>query len=173
MPDRPEAPDPDELLSLPQAARIAGLSRRTLQTAVRLGYLDAHKLHPAARDWFVRRGELHRYLMGRRRARPAPLPADYVAPRSTSASTEHRVAAAADPALLGHTLARWQAADQLSEEALAAALGIGVGKLAAVAMTGRPDPSDARYAEDLAAIAAEYGLHAEVLDRAIRAHGNK
>ena len=84
MADPTEAPDPDELLTLPQAARIAGLSRRTLQTAVRLHYLDARKLHPAARDWFVTRGELHRYLMGRRRARPAPLPADYVPPRETT-----------------------------------------------------------------------------------------
>ena len=81
MPDPTEAPDPDELLSLPEAARIAGLSRRTLQNLVHQGHLQAHKLHPKARDWFVTRGELHRYLMGRRRARPAPLPADYVPPR--------------------------------------------------------------------------------------------
>jgi hypothetical protein len=81
MPDPDEGPDPEELLSLPQAALIAGLSRRTLQNAIHLRYVAAHKLHPAARDWFVTRGELHRYLMGRRRARPAPLPADYVAPR--------------------------------------------------------------------------------------------
>jgi hypothetical protein len=168
MSDGSEAPDPDELLTLPQAARIAGLSRRTLQNAIHLDYLAARKLHPSARDWFVTRGELHRYLMGRRRARPAPLPADYVAPRSTSRAAEGR--AVADPTLLGHTLARWQAAEQLTGEGIAAALGIGVDQLAAVAATVRPDPADARYTENLAAIAAQYGLSAEVLDRAIRTH---
>src|SRR5690348_12298447 len=101
MPDPAEAPDPNELLTLPQAARVAGLSRRTLQTAVRLGYLAARKLHPAAREWFVTRGELHRYLMGRRRARPAPLPANYVAPRGIAPVAEEHMGAATDPTLLG------------------------------------------------------------------------
>jgi len=88
MSDPDAGPDPEELLSLPQAAHIAGLSRRTLQNAIHLKYVSARKLHPAARDWFVTRGELHRYLMGRRRARPAPLPADYVAPRNPTPPAE-------------------------------------------------------------------------------------
>lgn len=76
-----QRPDPDELLSLPRAATIAGLGTRTVQTAIRRGNLPATKLVPGAREWFIRRGDLHRYLVGRRRGTPAPLPADYVAPR--------------------------------------------------------------------------------------------
>jgi hypothetical protein len=170
MPDPAEAPDPDELLTLPQAARIAGLSRRTLQTAVHMGYLAARKLHPAAREWFVTRGELHRYLMGRRRARPAPLPADYVAPRGTAPMAAQHMPAAGDPALLGAALARWQAAEGLSDAEVAAALGIGLDQLAVLAITSRPNPSDAHYAEDLAAIAAQHGVHADVLDRILRTY---
>jgi hypothetical protein len=170
MPDPAQAPDPDELLTLPQAARIAGLSRRTLQTAVHMGYLSARKLHPAAREWVVTRGELHRYLMGRRRARPAPLPADYVAPRGTAPMAPECAGAAGDPTLLGTALARWQAAEGLSEVAVAAALGIGVDQLAALAMSRMPNPADPHYAEDLAALATHHGVHAEVLDRVLRAH---
>ena len=76
-----DRPDPEELLSLSRAAEVAGLGARTLQTAIRRGNLSATKLAPGAREWFLRRGELHRYLMSRRRGSPAPLPADYVAPR--------------------------------------------------------------------------------------------
>ncbi|MGH2411812.1 MAG: hypothetical protein ACRDGS_15835 [Chloroflexota bacterium] len=74
-------PDPEELLSLSRAAVVAGLGARTLQTAIRRGNLSATKLAPGAREWFIRRGELHRYLMSRRRGSPAPLPADYLPPR--------------------------------------------------------------------------------------------
>jgi hypothetical protein len=80
MPDD-QRPDPVELLSLPRAAAIAGLGTRTVQTAIRRGNLPATKLVPGAREWFILRGDLHRYLMGRRRGTPAPLPADYLAPR--------------------------------------------------------------------------------------------
>jgi hypothetical protein len=85
MPEE-QRPDPDELLSLPRAAAIAGLGTRTVQTAIRRGNLPATKLVPGAREWFIRRGDLHRYLMGRRRGTPAPLPADYLAPRGMEGS---------------------------------------------------------------------------------------
>ncbi len=74
-------PGPEELLSLSRAAVVAGLGARTLQTAIRRGNLSATKLAPGAREWFIRRSELHRYLMSRRRGSPAPLPAEYVPPR--------------------------------------------------------------------------------------------
>jgi hypothetical protein len=88
--DMPEdqRPDPDELLSLPRAAALAGLGTRTVQTSIRRGNLPATKLVPGAREWFIRRGDLHRYLMGRRRGTPALLPADYVAPRGMEANKE-------------------------------------------------------------------------------------
>jgi hypothetical protein len=76
-----DRPDPEELLSLSRAAVVAGLGARTLQTAIRRGNLSATKLAPGAREWFIRRGELHRYLMSRRRGSPAPLPAEYQPPR--------------------------------------------------------------------------------------------
>ncbi|HVA88574.1 MAG TPA: hypothetical protein VNL71_01910 [Chloroflexota bacterium] len=76
-------PDPEELLSLSRAAAVAGLGARTLQTAIRRGNLTATKLAPGAREWFISRGELHRYLMSRRRGSPAPLPAEYAAPRES------------------------------------------------------------------------------------------
>ena len=80
-----ELPDAAELLSLPRAAAVAGLSPRTLMTAIRRGNLPATRLAPGAREWFVSRGDLHRYLMGRRRGTPAALPLDYVAPREAPA----------------------------------------------------------------------------------------
>ena len=76
-----DRPDPEELLSLSRAAEVAGLGARTLQTSIRRGNLSATKLAPGAREWFIRRAELHRYLMSRRRGTPAPLPADYQPPR--------------------------------------------------------------------------------------------
>ncbi len=76
-----DRPDPEELLSLAHAAEVAGLGARTLQTAIRRGNLSATKLAPGAREWFIRRGELHRYLINRRRGSPAPLPAEYLPPR--------------------------------------------------------------------------------------------
>ena len=80
-----ERPDPEELLSLSRAAAVAGLGSRTLQTSIRRGTLAATKLAPGAREWFIRRGDLHRYLMGRRRGTPAPLPPGYMPPRETTA----------------------------------------------------------------------------------------
>lgn len=57
------------------------LSARTLMTAIRRGTLPAARLAPGAREWFVSRGALHRYLMGRRRGTPAALPPGYMAPQ--------------------------------------------------------------------------------------------
>ena len=75
-----ERPDADELLTFPEAARIAGLGVGTLQTQRKRGKLAVVR---RGRDWFITRGELHRYLIGRddrRGGTPAPLPPGYIAP---------------------------------------------------------------------------------------------
>jgi hypothetical protein len=71
-----------------RAAAIAGLGTRTVQMSIRRGKLPATNLVPGACEWFIRRGDLHRYLIVRRRGTPAPLPADYVAPRGIEANKE-------------------------------------------------------------------------------------
>ena len=75
-----ERPDADELLTFPEAARIAGLGVGTLQTQRKRGKLAVVR---RGRDWFITRGELHRYLIGRddrRGGTSAPLPPGYTAP---------------------------------------------------------------------------------------------
>src|SRR5260370_15318447 len=77
-----ERPDPNELLTFPEAAQIAGMGVGTLQTQRKRGKLAVVR---RGRDWFITRGELHRYLMSRddrRGGTPAPLPPGYIAPRS-------------------------------------------------------------------------------------------
>ena len=83
-----ERPDPNELLTFPEAARLAGLGVGTLQTQRKRGKLAVVR---RGRDWFISRGELHRYLISRddrRGGTPAPLPPGYVAPGGI---TEHAV----------------------------------------------------------------------------------
>lgn len=70
-------PDPTDQITLAEAARLSGLALRTLQTQRRNGRIAAHKL---GRDWVLTRGELHRYLAARRRARPKALAPSYVTP---------------------------------------------------------------------------------------------
>jgi excisionase family DNA binding protein len=48
-----------DILTLPQAARLAGLSPITLRVQIRNGRLRATKL---GRDWFVTQEELRDYL---------------------------------------------------------------------------------------------------------------
>jgi hypothetical protein len=75
-----ERPDAGELLTFPEAARIAGLGVGTLQTQRKRGKLAVVR---RGRDWFITRGELHRYLISRddrRGGTPAPLPPGYTAP---------------------------------------------------------------------------------------------
>jgi Helix-turn-helix domain len=59
---RRAAPDPAELLTLPEAASIAGLRLGTLHTQLRRGKLAGMK---HGRDLYVTRGELARYLAQR------------------------------------------------------------------------------------------------------------
>jgi Helix-turn-helix domain len=60
--ERRAAPDPDELLTLVEAARVAGLALATLNTQRLRGKLACQK---RGRDWYVTRGELDRYLASR------------------------------------------------------------------------------------------------------------
>ncbi len=55
-------PQPDEPITLADAARVAGLSCGTLHTQLRRGRLPAHKV---GRQWVLTRGDLHRYLQSR------------------------------------------------------------------------------------------------------------
>lgn len=74
-------PDPDEVITLAQAARIAGLNINTLQTQRRLGVLKADLL---GRDRVLTRRALHEYLQRRQsatRGKKNPLPDDYQTPR--------------------------------------------------------------------------------------------
>jgi hypothetical protein len=91
-----ERPDPDELLTFPEAARIAGLGLGTLQTQRKRGKLAVVR---RGRDWFITRGELHRYLTtrdDRRGGTPAPLPPGYVAPRGSDESAAAPIAGVTD-----------------------------------------------------------------------------
>jgi excisionase family DNA binding protein len=93
-----ERPDPDELLTFPEAARIAGLGLGTLQTQRKRGKLAVVR---RGRDWFITRDELHRYLTSRddrRGGTSAPLPPGYVAPRGLEESEEAPNAALTDEA---------------------------------------------------------------------------
>ncbi len=166
-------PQPDDLITLADAARLTGISLGGLQVQRRRGQLAAHKL---GRDWVLRRGELHRYLLERQRARPTPLSPDYVAPSSLAPLPDARRLAklaarvADDPHFLASALARWQADEQLSDPAIAMALGIHLDDLIALRLCRRPDPAQARFGADLATIAAHYGAHAAILDRVLRAY---
>ena len=55
-------PDPDQWLTLPEAAALAGLALTTLHTQHRRGRLA---LERRGRDWYITRRELGRYLAGR------------------------------------------------------------------------------------------------------------
>jgi hypothetical protein len=55
-------PDPEELLTLPEAAALAGLSIRTLHTQLSRGKLAGTK---RGRDWYISRGDMGRYLAAR------------------------------------------------------------------------------------------------------------
>lgn len=55
-------PDPDELLTLPDAAALAGLALTTLHTQHRRGRLA---LERRGRDWYITRRELGHYLATR------------------------------------------------------------------------------------------------------------
>ena len=61
-----------DLLTLAQAAELAGLHRDTLRAQVHNGRLHATKL---GRDWFVTRAELDRYLANRYQRAPQEGPA--------------------------------------------------------------------------------------------------
>jgi excisionase family DNA binding protein len=50
---------PSDILTLPQAARLAGLSPITLRVQIRNGRIKATKV---GRDWVVTRAELRAYL---------------------------------------------------------------------------------------------------------------
>jgi hypothetical protein len=79
-------PDPDEVITLAQAAAIAGLTTKTLHTQQRRGRLPLRKL---GRDRVITRRELHKYLLSRDPARghTAPVPADYETPRGMAPLT--------------------------------------------------------------------------------------
>jgi len=88
-----ERPDADELLTFPEAARIAGLGVGTLQTQRKRGKLAVVR---RGRDWFITRGELHRYLTSRddrRGGTPAPLPPGYTAPRDVDENASAAISA--------------------------------------------------------------------------------
>ena len=74
-----ERPDPDELLTLTQAAALVGLDASTLRQQVHHGKLAAEHLGPL---WIVTRRALHEYLRQRGPGgRPVPLPATYQTPK--------------------------------------------------------------------------------------------
>ncbi len=52
-------PKPSDLLTLPEAAKLAGLAAVTLRVQVHNGRLKAVK---RGRDWWVTRRELERYM---------------------------------------------------------------------------------------------------------------
>jgi excisionase family DNA binding protein len=68
---------PDELITLEQAAAIAGITKDTLRQAAAGGRLDARRI---GHNWLTTRRKLHRYLAGRKRGVVKPLPPDYVTP---------------------------------------------------------------------------------------------
>jgi hypothetical protein len=75
------APDPDEMISVRDAARIAGLARGTLLIQARRGHLTTRRL---GNILVLSRRDLHEYLRRREaatRGKKAPLPPDYRTPR--------------------------------------------------------------------------------------------
>ena len=166
-------PRADELLALADVARLTGIGEAGLKLQCRRGRIVARKLGPA---WVLTRGELHRYLMERERAQPRPLLPAYVAPAGMKGLLdEGRVTVLAartshDPAFVGYALARWQAAEQLSESEMVQMLGMRADDLALLRLYQRPDPAHAAYADDVRTIAAHCGAHPDVLDRVLRTY---
>jgi hypothetical protein len=70
-------PDPDEVVTLAEAATISGVDRNTLAIQARLGRLLARK---SSGTWLISRRNLHHYLIGRRYGNALPLPPTYVPP---------------------------------------------------------------------------------------------
>jgi hypothetical protein len=166
-------PRADDLLTISEAARLTGLDGGGLKTQCQAGRINARKLGHA---WVLTRGELHRYLMERERAQPRPLSPAYVAPAGMKGLLdEGRVTVLAarttdDPAFVGYALARWQAAEQLSEPETARALGMRADDLTLLRLYQRPDPAYPSYADDLRTIAAHCGANPDVLDRVLRTY---
>ncbi len=75
-------PNADDLITLQQASQVCGLSADTLRDAAREGRLPAWRVGPY---WLTTRRQLHRFLMGRRRGSPKPLPPTYQAPEPEEA----------------------------------------------------------------------------------------
>lgn len=73
-----------EEVSLDDASKLSGLAHSTLHTQIRNGRLKARRNKQPDRQrrrWFIRRGDLHAYLMSRDLAFGSiPLPEGYVAP---------------------------------------------------------------------------------------------
>jgi excisionase family DNA binding protein len=69
---------PDELITLKRAAEIVGVGKDTLRQAASAGRLAAKR---PGHDWLTTRRNLHKYLAGRCRGVPKPLPADYQTPK--------------------------------------------------------------------------------------------
>lgn len=76
-----EPPPGDELLTINGASFLSGLPKSTLTTAMQRGTIRRARVHERGRDRFVRRDELHRYLMDRLARGYRPPPRHYVPPR--------------------------------------------------------------------------------------------
>ncbi len=79
--ERQTGPDPHEMLTLEQGAKILNLDRSTLRRQAINGHLTATK--GVGRDWLVSRADLHRYALSKAQAtrgKVKPLPETYQAP---------------------------------------------------------------------------------------------